>query len=226
MSLVKRFARNKLGRDIACGDVHGYFTKLLAKLNEVGFDCTKDRLFLAGDTVNRGPESHLIAEWLKQPWVNVIKGNHEDSLIGYVNIPPHKWDRDGVEWFYDLTDDERRYYAELFKPLPIVFEVETTRGKVGILHAECLHHDWNKMIEALEGDNKSARNTAILCCLKSRERWTHKDATMVANIRAIIVGHSPTKERLILGNTHYIDTTSGRPGRALTFVDLETLEVL
>jgi hypothetical protein len=34
--LVRRFARNPLGRDLIVGDVHGHFTRLQAALDAVG----------------------------------------------------------------------------------------------------------------------------------------------------------------------------------------------
>lgn len=63
-----RFERNRNGRDFAVGDVHGCFTALQAALDAIGFSPEVDRLFCAGDLVDRGPESHLVVSWLDKSW--------------------------------------------------------------------------------------------------------------------------------------------------------------
>ena len=224
MSTVKRFKRNTVGRDLVVGDIHGYYTKLLNKLKSIGFDSSKDRLFSVGDLIDRGPESPLVAEWLAKDWFHAVQGNHETIIQSYVNIPPHQWGNHGVEWFYDLTQDDRKKYAALLKPLPLVLEVDTANGKVGIIHAECLHRDWNLFIEAIEEGKGSTFRTAVLCCTWSRERYLNKDETPVDNIHAIVVGHSRTKGLMQLGNHYYIDSTSGKPEGEFTILDLNTLE--
>jgi serine/threonine protein phosphatase 1 len=71
--LIKKFSRNETGRDLIVGDIHGCFTKLKDKLNEIGFDETKDRLFSTGDLVDRGPESLDVVKWLTKPWFHQFK---------------------------------------------------------------------------------------------------------------------------------------------------------
>lgn len=222
--LVRTFKRNTKGRDFAVGDIHGWFTRLAHKLDEVGFDPEVDRLFPAGDLVDRGPESHLILQYLRYLWFNAIKGNHEELLIGYANIPPHRWGRHGTEWFYDLTQAQRREYAEAFKELPAVIEVETSKGKVGIVHAECVNLDWNDMIDNLNNTKGKKLKQQLHCCLWSQDRYALTNTEPVKNIRAVIVGHIPVDEVTVLGNTYYIDTTGGKEDRNLTLINLETLE--
>ncbi|WP_261986408.1 metallophosphoesterase, partial [Enterococcus faecium] len=62
---VKHFGPNSIGRDFAVGDIHGCFSRLNSALNTIEFDPSKDRLFSVGDLVDRGPECHLILEWLE-----------------------------------------------------------------------------------------------------------------------------------------------------------------
>ena len=52
----RRFARKPLGRDLAVGDIHGYFSRLEQTLNQAGFDPARDRLFSVGDLTDRGPD--------------------------------------------------------------------------------------------------------------------------------------------------------------------------
>ena len=84
--LVRRVPRNTTGRDIIVGDVHGHFTRLCVALVEIDFNPgAGDRLFHVGDLVDRGPESIMALEWLAQPWVFAVAGNHEDFAIRWPN---------------------------------------------------------------------------------------------------------------------------------------------
>ncbi|MBP5140546.1 serine/threonine protein phosphatase, partial [Pseudomonas chlororaphis] len=49
MKRFQRFELNTAGRDFAVGDIHGYFTKLQAALDAIGFNPAVDRLFSVGD---------------------------------------------------------------------------------------------------------------------------------------------------------------------------------
>ena len=74
---LQRFERNRIGRDFAVGDIHGCFTALQIALDAIGFSPETDRLFCAGDLVDRGPGSHLVVDWLDKPWFFSTRGNHE-----------------------------------------------------------------------------------------------------------------------------------------------------
>lgn len=221
-----RFERNTQGRDFAVGDIHGWFSKLQEKLDSVGFDPAVDRLFSVGDLVDRGPESPLVLEWLEKPWFHAVKGNHEEMLIGYVQVPPHCWGKHGVEWFYDISQAERKRYASYFLNLPVAIEVETTQGKVGIVHGECVNFSWADMVMALEGESGKPLRRQIAACLWARRRWQCQDLEPVEDVRAVIVGHTPVDAPAVLGNTHYIDTCAGQEAGYLTLINLETLETL
>lgn len=72
--MLKQFIINKTGTDYVVGDIHGCFSLLQAKLDEIGFDPTKDRLFSVGDLVDRGTESDKVLEWLSKPWFHAVCG--------------------------------------------------------------------------------------------------------------------------------------------------------
>jgi bis(5'-nucleosyl)-tetraphosphatase (symmetrical) len=68
----------------AVGDVQGCmepFTRLLGRLK---LDAARDRLWLVGDVVNRGPASLAVLRWLKahERQVDVVLGNHDLHLLG------------------------------------------------------------------------------------------------------------------------------------------------
>lgn len=83
--IPKKVTRNKYGRRIAIGDIHGCyfaFKKLLEKLK-----LTKDdQIFLLGDLIDKGRDSSKVLDLvieLKENGYQVfpIKGNHEEKLL-------------------------------------------------------------------------------------------------------------------------------------------------
>jgi bis(5'-nucleosyl)-tetraphosphatase (symmetrical) len=69
------------------GDVHGCFDTLLGLLADCGFDPGRDRLWLVGDLVNRGPKSLEVLRWaadldqrLGERMV-AVAGNHDLHLV-------------------------------------------------------------------------------------------------------------------------------------------------
>lgn len=71
----------------AIGDVHGCFRTLEALLDELPFDAERDRLWMVGDLVNRGPDSAQVLRWARRKsrelgdrFVAVL-GNHEIHLL-------------------------------------------------------------------------------------------------------------------------------------------------
>lgn len=70
-----------MGRTVIVGDVHGCAGELLALLTEVRFD-TGDRLVLVGDVVARGPDSIGVLDIVRRTGAVLVRGNHEDRLLG------------------------------------------------------------------------------------------------------------------------------------------------
>lgn len=65
------------------GDVHGCERTFLSLLQCIGWDRTRDRLWLTGDLVNRGPRSLAVLRWVaeREDRVTVVLGNHDLYLI-------------------------------------------------------------------------------------------------------------------------------------------------
>ena len=70
--LIRRFSPNRLGRDLAVGDIHGYFALLQQALDSIDFDPERDRLFSVGDLTDRGPECAKALDWLARPWFHPV----------------------------------------------------------------------------------------------------------------------------------------------------------
>jgi serine/threonine protein phosphatase 1 len=213
--MIKKFSKNETGRDFIVGDIHGCFTQLKDKLNEIGFDETKDRLFSTGDLVDRGLESLDVVKWLTKPWFHAVRGNHEQMAIDTFN---DTWDAgnyyiNGGAWFLILVPEEQRAYVDLFESMPFIIEIETESGPVGIVHAEYHIGDWNDKEKHI--NDKSFQSSLIW----SRTRADFGETWRVKNIDWIYVGHTVMLKKTVLGNHVYIDTGAVFGGE-LTIIEI------
>ncbi|SHG81459.1 metallophosphoesterase [Pollutimonas bauzanensis] len=218
--MIRHFGKNAAGRDFVVGDIHGYFSRLQEALAACGFAPGKDRLFSVGDLVDRGPECELALDWLAQPWFHAVRGNHEDyairhSLTGRVDVDNYM--ANGGGWFLGLPAQRQKEFGLAFDKLPYAIEVETAKGLVGVLHADCPVRDWKDLPAALAG--KPGRMTTIW----SRERTQYSDQSVVQNVYAVIVGHTPLREVVALGNVVHIDTGGWLEQGHFTLLDIGVL---
>ncbi len=63
----------------AIGDIQGCHASLQMLLQIIGFSPARDRLWLVGDLVNRGPDSLAVLRWARQhaQALHVVLGNHD-----------------------------------------------------------------------------------------------------------------------------------------------------
>lgn len=220
--MYKKFELNTIGRDFVVGDIHGCFTRLQQKLDDVGFNPETDRLFSVGDLVDRGEESELSLDWLAKPWFHAVRGNHEQMAIDYAEgFQDPYYSHNGGDWFIEMSQSHRELYHEVFKKLPLAMEVVTGMGNIGIVHAEPLNSDWSTVEGFLETDPVPVAEHLMW----SRAKIQYVDDTVVKNIRAVVCGHTPLTKPTILGNVHFIDTGAVF-GKPFTILDLDTLEVV
>ncbi len=80
---IGRLLGRRKGRVWAIGDIQGCYGDLQALLSQIEFDPKLDRLWIAGDLVNRGKGSLETLEYLYRirNRINVVLGNHDLTLI-------------------------------------------------------------------------------------------------------------------------------------------------
>lgn len=210
---VVRHTANLTGRDFVIGDVHGTYSVVAAAMNAVGFDFGRDRLFSVGDLVDRGPESRRALAFMRNPAIFPICGNHEDMLMEpyqATDTPDEDalrfWtSRNGMAWFMGLSLDERLEFILAFRELPIVREIETARGTVGLVHGEVPGGmDWRTFVDAIEAGDKRTIKSALW----RRSRIEHRDNQGVRGIGRVFCGHTIVGSPTQLGNVYYVDSGS------------------
>ena len=75
------------------GDVHGCYDELKSLLAQAAFDPERDRLWLTGDLVARGPASLDVLRFVRSlgPAVRMVLGNHDLHLLAvYAGISRNK----------------------------------------------------------------------------------------------------------------------------------------
>lgn len=215
---IQQFPINTTGRDFIVGDIHGEFALLELAMENSKFDPEHDRMFSVGDLIDRGPDSKAALEWLGKPWFAAVLGNHE--LLALESITDEKtrnfWiDEQGGDWWLELESEEQDKFIESFKNLPLVIEIETLEGKIGIVHADIpVETDWQSFVELV--NNKDDRT--MDCALWSRKRAHGRYLAPVIGIDRVYCGHTPLERPSIIGNVHLIDTGACYDGGCLTVV--------
>ncbi len=225
-SVLARFPRNRRGRDFVVGDIHGMFPHLRALLEEVAFDCERDRVFSVGDLIDRGPESHRALEWLDQPWFHACRGNHEQMAID--SLDPEQleiwmsWN--GGQWWLGLERSQQARFRRAFAQMPLALEIETDTGTVGVVHADIPPGlGWDAFVHRLRDGDQDA----VFYALWSRERLgAFRSGTPVTGrVDRVYCGHTPVRGIVRRDNVHYIDTgavfvRSGKLEARLTMVEV------
>lgn len=221
---VLRLPHNTRGRDLIITDPHGAYDLVWEAMKAAKFDPSCDRLLVGGDLIDRGAGSARAGKFLRQPYVHSVAGNHERMLVD-------AWrqgalDRDivdalarmnynGMRWMKDVSIAELEVLAATFDDLPFVIEVETSRGLVGIVHADVPSGmDWQTFTAKIEAGDEYATRMALGMDLsdsfhESRQRVQTRRADGVPGVGRVFVGHTVLFDGMQkLGNLYAIDSGS------------------
>lgn len=201
------------GRIFFTTDLHGHFDLLHDALRSVAFDATKDFLFVGGDWTDRGVDSRYVLDYINEPWIGSVQGNHCQMFIDGFESHWHPNNRSvltlkahGGDWIWTMTDLEKILIHEAFSALPIGIEILLPNGEVvGIIHAEVPYNDWDQFKSItkaeLEWDGKATAQWA-------RSWYTRRYNGSVKGVDLVLVGHTPTDsgEPERLGNMLFCDS--------------------
>jgi bis(5'-nucleosyl)-tetraphosphatase (symmetrical) len=143
----------------AIGDVQGCFITLERLLRRIDFDPNRDRLWLVGDLVNRGPASLQVLRWAKSMGRSVVAvlGNHDLHLIARAEGVREPRKRDTFDDVFDAPDGKA--LLDWLMGLPLFHR----EGEFVLVHAGLLPQWSLEEAEALAWEVQEA--------LRSRRRY-------------------------------------------------------
>lgn len=205
--------RHFKGRMFATTDTHGHYDLLHHELQKVSFDSEKDILFVGGDWTDRGPDSKYVLDYLNEPWIQSIQGNHEamfmeawESNFDPDNRSVRTLKAHGGDWIWSTDKVTLDMIYKTFSELPLAIEILLPKGKkIGMVHAEVPYNDWKQFTNItkaeLEWDGKATAQWA-------RTWYSTKYQGTVNSINLVIVGHTPTDSYKpeLHGNMLFLDS--------------------
>lgn len=141
------------------GDVQGCYQSLLALLEKINFDPDRDKLWFAGDLVNRGPDSLNALRLIRQIAKKVVLGNHDLHLLAcYYGTKVEPKAKDTIQEILAAPDCEELMEWLRYQPLM----VWNRRKNVVMTHAG-LPHIWStEQAYALSKEvNKALRGSQV-----------------------------------------------------------------
>jgi serine/threonine protein phosphatase 1 len=197
----------------AVGDIHGYFSLMMEKLESLGFDPDLDHLISVGDLVDRGPESERAVEFCAKPWFHWVRGNHEELVHIAASGAQTFHSRNGGSWFETFDKEAKLRFSETVNDAPVILEVLAPSGKrYGFVHACYPADDWN--------DAKEIAEDHAQLCLWDRDDFSAPKANGIKNIDFVFHGHTPISEPRTVSNVAWIDTGVFKQTGRLTVVKL------
>jgi bis(5'-nucleosyl)-tetraphosphatase (symmetrical) len=160
----------------AIGDVHGCFATLAALLARIGFAPRRDRLWMVGDLVNRGPRSLEVLRWaaeLDDALVAVL-GNHDLHLLARAAGVAERKRRDTLDAV--LAAPDRDPLLAWLRRRPLLHrEGDQVLVHAGLLpewsvaQAERLARETEERLRGADGDRLLRLGEA-----KRAERWSER----------------------------------------------------
>jgi len=204
---VQRLDVNTKGRDFVAGDIHGCFSQVYSALFELGFNRSTDRLICAGDMIDRGRDSHKVLEFLSQPYVYGLRGNHEQLLVespieAIIELAQKNYG--GLGWASYIPRRMLLQIKQAMAKLPLAIEVPTRTELIGVVHADVPDQmTWQEMVTQLKAEDEYTTEYVI----GSRHRVKTTLLRGVEGVSKVFIGHTIVKDGpLRLGNVIALDT--------------------
>lgn len=226
---------NRIGVDYIVGDIHGKYALLLDKLSSINFDFSKDRLFSVGDIVDRGEDSYKCFSLIEEDWFYAVRGNHEQAAIDYSRgqMTSYEYIQWGGRWFCDLPKEDQSRIAEQLDTLPLVIQLKTAKGVIGIVHSQPIKIDgkynWQRFIKAIKNDEILHNwNSVRELCTWDRSILQNETELKknIPGVLAVVGGHTPVPEALKQYNFYCIDTGACYNDGYFTLLQADTLEFI
>lgn len=103
-------------------DLHGQYDYFIEILKLIDFNVS-DYLYILGDVIDRGPDSLKIIDFIREnDNIHLIKGNHEEMLINYLEYPDQYSSIDfrlwlkngGISTYRELLTRDSKYIKDLY----------------------------------------------------------------------------------------------------------------
>ncbi len=169
----------------AVGDLQGCLTPLKCLLEKVDFNDDRDQLWLAGDLINRGPQSLETLDFAYQRRDNIISvlGNHDLHLLAcaYGHKLPAEGDTideiliaPNSERYYDwlrqcplLHHDKKLGFTMVHAGIPPRWSLRKARKRAKEMEEIIQGHQFDKFLSTMYGNQPSVWHRS----LKGPERW-------------------------------------------------------
>ncbi len=166
------------------GDIHGCFDALAVLLDQLPFKSRRDRLWLVGDLVNRGPDSLEVLRWahdtsqaMGERFAAVL-GNHDIHLLARAAGIESEKRGDTLDEVLEAPDSE--VLLDWLRTLPLIHQDTVGKRDFGMVHAGLAPHwSWS---EALDRARKLGRKLAHDHRLLSR-RAAPAEPTKISELR-------------------------------------------
>ncbi|MGB0590583.1 MAG: symmetrical bis(5'-nucleosyl)-tetraphosphatase [Myxococcota bacterium] len=173
----------------AIGDVQGCYRALSALVDAIAFDPERDEVWLAGDLVNRGPDSASVLRWARDHSgaVRVVLGNHDLYLLGRALGAISRRRGDTLDEL--LAADDADELVRWLRAQPLLMR----DGDWVMVHA-ALHPAWSideaaLVARELEGLLQSDEAASLLTESHTVEvtQWSRADAPRARQLAALAV---------------------------------------
>jgi len=110
LSLTENMVKSKT---IIVGDIHACIDEFRLLLDDCGYDPDTTTLIVAGDFVNKGPDSVGTIRYVKSLGAYCVRGNHDDSALGHLIGTHLRAKDDSYAYINQFTKEEVEWLSQM-----------------------------------------------------------------------------------------------------------------